>query len=49
SNVKTAEGVYKDAILKAAGIVEDKPLNDLEKTRINKGGTKAKMRNGKKT
>ncbi|CAG8827442.1 11235_t:CDS:1, partial [Gigaspora margarita] len=30
-NVKTAEEVYKDGILKAAGIVENKPLNDLEK------------------
>ncbi|CAG8840853.1 15203_t:CDS:1, partial [Gigaspora margarita] len=48
-NVKTAEGVYKDAILKAAGIVEDKPLNNLEKNCINKCGTGAKMRNGKKT
>jgi hypothetical protein len=45
SNVKTAEGIYKDAILKAAEIVgEDKPLNDLEKNRINKATTPDKIK-----
>ncbi|CAI2200163.1 3902_t:CDS:2, partial [Funneliformis geosporum] len=44
NNVKTAEGIYKDAILKAAEIVgEDKPLNDLEKNRINKATTPEKI------